>query len=396
MIDKVKNQKMKNYTIARLKQENLIVFEAVMGSFAYGTNLPESDVDIRGIFIQPIDDILGFGKIDQVADETNDIIYYEIGRFLDLLRANNPNILELLNVPEDCIKICHPIMNLIFERKNEFITKKCRWSFGGYAVEQIKKARGLNKKINWEESEMVRKTVLDFCYILEKGGSIPFKSWLASKKHLENGVEVNYTQEMYGLANIDHAHDVYAMYFLGKNAIAGIVSNEETANDVQLASIPKGILHSAYLTFNKDGYSSHCKKFLEYQEWLKHRNVARVNMVKEHGKKYDGKNMNHSLRLLTMANEIAEGKGIIVRRNPEEIKKLISIRKGEYEYEDLLKEAENLISAMDIKFEQSNLPKEVKTDMVHDLLVRMRKYNLASDESSLKYLLDKMNKNANL
>lgn len=391
-----------SYTIKDLKEKNLIIFEAVMGSHAYGTNLPESDTDIRGIFIQPVDDILGFKKIDQVADETNDIIYYEIGRFLDLLRSNNPNILELLNVPGDCINVCHPIMNLIFEKKNKFITKKCRWSFGGYAVEQIKKARGLNKKMNWEENEMVRKSVLDFCYILKDGGSVAFKKWLKSPEALDyrdyskltGGKRVYYKQEDFGLAAIDHGHDLYAMYIAPLGEVWGVVSDEEKANDVKLTSIPKNTDLKGYLYFNKDGYSSHCKKYLEYQEWLKHRNVHRVNMAKEHGKKYDGKNMNHCLRLLTMANEIAEGKGIIVRRNPEEIKKLIAIRKGEYEYEDLLKEAETLISAMDIKFEESKLPKEVNSEMVHKLLVTMRKFNLGGEENSLQYLLTKMHKNA--
>ena len=75
---------MKQYTIERIEKEGMIVFSAIMGSHAYGTNLPTSDTDIRGIFIQPLEDILGFGKVDQVADEKNDIIYYEIGRFLDL------------------------------------------------------------------------------------------------------------------------------------------------------------------------------------------------------------------------------------------------------------------------------------------------------------------------
>jgi len=153
----------------------------------------------------------------------------------------------------------------------------------------------------------------------------------------------------------------------------GIVSDPEVANDVQLTSIPKGYTPSGYLYFNKDGYSSHCKKYKEYQEWLANRNEVRVNMAKEHGKKYDGKNMNHCLRLLTVANEIAEGKGLNVRRPPEEIKKLIAIRKGEYEYEDLLIEAEGLIESMDKKFEECNLPEKVDRDFINDLLVKIRK-----------------------
>jgi predicted nucleotidyltransferase len=34
------------YTIEYLKKNNLIIFEAIGGSIAYGTNTPTSDIDI--------------------------------------------------------------------------------------------------------------------------------------------------------------------------------------------------------------------------------------------------------------------------------------------------------------------------------------------------------------
>ena len=111
-----------------------------MGSHAYGTAMPHSDTDIRGVFIQPINEILGFGYVEQVADKKNDIVYYEIKRFLELVQSNNPNILELLNAPEDCILHKDPVFDKILENKKKFITKVCKMSFAGYAIQQIKKA----------------------------------------------------------------------------------------------------------------------------------------------------------------------------------------------------------------------------------------------------------------
>ena len=96
------------YTIKDLKDKGLIIFEAIMGSQAYGTNTPESDTDIRGVFVQPLEDALKYGYVEQVSDETNDITFYELGRFIDLLIGNNPNILELLAAPKDCVKFVHP------------------------------------------------------------------------------------------------------------------------------------------------------------------------------------------------------------------------------------------------------------------------------------------------
>lgn len=375
-----------NYSLKKIQP--YIIFSAKMGSHAYGTNIPESDIDIRGIFVQPLDDILKYGYHDQVSDEKNDIIYYELKRFLELLEKNNPNILELLAAPEDCILIQDPLYDLIKSQTSKFITKRCRWTFAGYAIEQIQKARGYNKKMNWEENEMVRKSVLDFCYILSNNDAIPYKTWIKSYIRENRGVPldddhferfVSTYQKRFGLAKIDHAHDLYAMYDLVfsydenlAERAGGIVSDEETANDVRLVSIPKDVDFTAYLTFNKDAYSTHCKKFKEYQTWLKERNVNRVKMNKAHGKNYDSKNMMHVFRLLKMALEIANGE-LNVRRSPEEIKTLMKIRYGEYEYDDLLNESEAMIASLDKAFDESSLPSSIEKELIPNIELEIRK-----------------------
>ena len=364
---------MKNViNIEYLRKNNLIIFEGISGSIAYGTNTPDSDKDIRGVFVQPLEHVLKYGFIDQINDELNDVVFYEIGRFIDLLSKNNPNIIEILALPDDCILHCDEIFEQLMIARDSFLTKRVKYTFAGYAIEQIRKARGYNKKMNWEEKEMTRKTVLDFCYVLVDGGSKPFKKWLEGwNKHLS----VPETQKHFGLAAIDHARDLYAMYFArdGEEYGWGIVSNEETANDVQLTSIPKHIKMVAYLSFNKDGYSSHCSKYKEYQTWLKERNVNRFKMNKAHGKNYDSKNMCHTYRLLLMAHELAQGE-LRVRRTEEEREKLMKIRHGEYEYEDLLREAEAMIASLDEAFEKSTLPEKLDKDLVATWLLNMRKH----------------------
>lgn len=352
-----------NYTLDEIRKKNLIIFEAKMGSVAYGTSTPESDVDIRGVFVQPIDDIIKFGYAEQVSDSTNDVVFYELKRFLDLLEKNNPNILELLSPPEDCIIHKNPLYDLIIENRDKFITKECKWTFSGYAIQQIKKAQGYNKKINWEESEFTRKGILDFCYILKDGGSVPLNIYLKNLPNPEKSDHRNF-----GLAKIDHARDLYAMYYLPGSGIIG----SENANDVQLSSIPKGSYLEGYLSFNKDGYSSHCKKYSEYQTWLKNRNENRFKMNKAHGKNYDSKNMMHCVRLLTMGIEIAEGKGIVVRRSSDEIKNLMSIRHGEMEFNQLMEISTSLSSKLDESYRISNLPDRADSNIKHQLLYKIR------------------------
>jgi predicted nucleotidyltransferase len=45
------------YTLDYIKNNNLIVLEAISGSHAYGLNIETSDIDKRGVFICELDDI---------------------------------------------------------------------------------------------------------------------------------------------------------------------------------------------------------------------------------------------------------------------------------------------------------------------------------------------------
>ena len=78
-----------------------------------------------------------------------------------------------------------------------------------------------------------------------------------------------------------------------------------------------------------------------------------------------------------MAKEIAEGKGILVRR--ENAQELLSIRRGEVDLQSLIDRAENDIVEIDRLFKESDLPESVDLGFINDLLVSVRKefYGLA-------------------
>jgi predicted nucleotidyltransferase len=355
-------------TINDLKEKGLIIFEGIVGSQAYGIATPTSDVDIKGVFMSPFENILDFGYVEQVSDETNDTVYYEIRRFLQLLQTNNPTILELLNLPADCILHKDPIFDMILDKKDQFITKQCKYSFGGYAIEQIKKARGLNKKIV-KPMEKERKGVLDFCFVSYRQGSINVEEYL---RLMHGGLR----QEHISLTAIPHMRYTYGAYITGGMSLTGkkvkgIVQDREASNEVSLSEIPKGIEPAFVMQFNKDGYSTYCKEYREYWDWVEKRNPQRFadNMLHEGG--YDGKNLAHCHRLLDTAIEIGEGKGINVRRHNRD--QLLSIRRGEYDYDLLVKEAEDKIAKMDSLFEDSILPESIDIQFVNELLLKIRK-----------------------
>ena len=152
-----------------IEEPKHLLLKSISGSRAYNLALPSSDTDMKGIFVLPQKELYGLTYTDQVANETNDETYFEIGKFIDLLCKNNPNILELLSVPEQWVLFRHPLMDLI--KPEDFLSRLCFDTFAGYAKTQIKKATGLNKKIN-RSFERERKSPLDFCYVTESNGSV--------------------------------------------------------------------------------------------------------------------------------------------------------------------------------------------------------------------------------
>lgn len=362
---------MKNWTYESLKEQGLILFECISGSKAYGTDTPESDTDIRFVYILPLEDILGLGYVEQVNNPTNDITGWEIRRFMELLASGNPTVIEILAMPEDVTLFKHPVFDLLLNEADLFITKKLKNSMGGYARQQIQKATGQDKMMNWEKEKMERKGPLDFCYVTrKKGGSLPLLEWLervASDCKIDGFGDI--TQENLGAVPVPHMRDMYDLYIdIGGGFARGLVGEDGKSNDLRVASVPVGLQPAATLYYNKDGYSMHCKLYKQYQEWLEKRNDARWVDSQNHGQKIDGKNMLHCVRLLQMSREIASGQGVIVRRpNREE---LLNIRRGNgVVLADLVKWASEEIKVVDDLFDKSAIPDDVP-DEVRDRLLR--------------------------
>jgi hypothetical protein len=347
-------------TIQDLQQQNLILLECIAGSHSYGLAVPESDTDIRGIFIMPRDGFLGMHYVPQVANEINDIVYYELGRYVELLLKNNPTILELLFAPEDCIRIQHPCLKKL--QAFPFLSRLCESTFAGYAFTQIQKAKGLNKKIH-NPVAPERKNIIDFCYVTVGYQSVHLPKWLEDN-HLQ--------QEKCGLVRLANMREMYALFYdeVGKKGYKG-VAQSDMSNDVSLSSVEKEEQPLTYLSFNKDGYSSYCKVYREYWEWVEKRNEARYENTLSHGKNYDSKNMMHTFRLLDMAEEIATQKRVIVRRPNRDF--LLQIRKGAFEYADLVQTAEERATQLAYLYEQSGLPTEPDAVEAEKLLVELRK-----------------------
>ena len=440
---------MKKYNFEEIKKRNLLIYNYLRGSHCHGISTPLSDEDYCGIYLAPVEQILGLGLDyqDQISNETNDIVWYELQKFMNLLLKSNPTVLEALFVDDKYVEYEHPIMTEIKKHKEKFLTKKCFDSFFSYAKSQIKKARGLNKKINWEVPE--RKGILDFVYTYHKQGSSKIQNWLEYR---------NLKQKYCGLVNVPNMHDNYSVFydwgnhFLNENVtfedlkeaylddnvydtinivkrlkngeknldlvkklrqaqfknmvnfivktyglddyhgLTGLASLEywfklqkpigykgmtneaETSNELRLSSVEQGVLPICHISYNKDGYSSHCRVWKEYQDWIKHRNPVRYESNLK--KSYDAKNMCECFRLINCGIEIARGEGYKVDRSNIDADFLLDVKNHKYEYNELMEMLEKKNDEMEKAVAESTIPENIDVEFVNDLLLKIRKEQL--------------------
>lgn len=133
-----------------------ILYEIKSGSHLYGLNTPSSDLDYVGVYIE--DDLFDYLDLFKNKDEMDmsvkskqengkndkdaiDRKFYHITKFLKLLTENNPNILEMLFAPDDCIISIDPLFKKYFiNRKELFVSKRLIPKFIGYAISQEQKS----------------------------------------------------------------------------------------------------------------------------------------------------------------------------------------------------------------------------------------------------------------
>jgi hypothetical protein len=405
--------------LQELRDKNLIILECIVGSQAYGTALPESDVDKKFIYIEPLESVLRDEHSIQL-NVTKDYVGYEIGRFAELVASGNPNMLDLLAMPEDCIISMSPLFKKYFaDNWQKYLTKEVENAFGRYASSQIEKSRGENKKVrNPQPKERLK--LIDFCWTAIDGKTIPIKDYLRSHRIHHESV---------GLAELDHMKYYYALYvdeaindffdtarkmaydkmpwphqlIYSPKTIVGwpkqyldlyfIYSYGLQATNKHLikykgiedkdgvqavtSNIPKGQKPLCYVFINKEAFQKHCKDWKDYWNWMENRNELRWKMNLESGAEYDTKNMAHCIRLLQMCLEILRDNKLIIRRpNREE---LLNIRSGKVPYEDLLKQAGDLMVEINEMAKTTSLPDKVDEKLIADSLfhIRQEAYNLS-------------------
>jgi hypothetical protein len=336
--------------------ENKVLYRYIRGSHCHGIATERSDVDYGGVFYLPNWTLLSTlpeSYQDEMADEKHDDTMWELNKFTRLLTTSNPTVLESLFVDGDCKIWVNQEFQAFFENRDKFLTQECFKPFGHYAAAQIRKARGLNKMIN--QPILERKTPVDFCYVTCNNDTKPIREWL-EMNHLK--------EENISLAKLNHARDAYAV-FLYPGGFC-----KPNGNDVHINNLPKGLTAVAFLFFNRDAYTIHCKDYKNQKEWEAKRNPVRYES--NLGKSYDAKNMSECIRLVRTCTEIAEGGTYKVNRKGIDDKFLLRVRAHDFEYEELMDIANADIEKMELAIEHSTIPEAIDRSLVESMMLEIR------------------------
>ena len=362
-------EKFRSKTIPEIEMEyNVkILLAFVRGSQMYGTATANSDVDITFVYKQPTQEILKGNYKEQITVGGNDVVGYEIERYLQLLGQNNPNIIESLDIPEDCLIYKHPSMDSVLHSQSQWLSRAVEKTILGYADSQIKKATGLNKNMNNPQPHE-RKSILEFCYVVQDGNTVPFLDFFEVYDYYHEG-KSDYNK--WGLVKMDNGKQLYALYPNSKDEFYRGLVKEDSVN-LRISNVENTDFEKTCYTFiyNLDGFEAHCKAWGSYKKWESERNPERFRMNQEAGQNVDLKNMMHLFRLLEMASNISLGLGIQVRSKNVEF--LREIREGKHNYDTLMEEAERMFKEIKSKFISVDLPESTDKEKIKELLLKFR------------------------
>ncbi len=291
------------------------IFLTIHGSNAFGTNIPDSDLDVKGICIPPKEIILGFNnKFEQAEQNDPDLVIYSLQKFMYMAANCNPSLIEFL-YPEPRFHIIKTgLGQKLINNRHLFLSKKAKHTFNGYAISQLKRMRTHR------------------AWLLNP----PKKQPQRADYGLEEGKKVS--------SSVQGAFD-------------NLLKRGATFDGAVMVLLDK-----------EKKYATAVNHWKQYENWKKTRNPARAKLEAKFG--YDVKHAMHLVRLMRMCREIlTTGKVIVFRPDAEE---LLAIRNGAWKYEELISWAEKQDEELNELYEDCNiLPHQPDREKLNDLCIEL-------------------------
>ncbi len=300
-----------------------IILLTLGGSYAYGLENENSDLDIRGIAIENKLEILGLQNFEQFINEQTDTTIYGLRKLVSLILNCNPNTIELLGTKPEHIFVCNKYGKLLKNNINLFLSQKARKSFGGYANQQLRRLENALCRNNYSQSrkeEHMLNTI---------------------KRELEN-IEGRYQKLTEGSLNL----------YIDKSSKEGY--DTEIFMDCNLEHYPlrdfKNIHSEMFNVIN--GYNK-----------LNHRNSKKDEY-------HLNKHASHLIRLFLMGTEILKGEGVKTYRGKDK-ELLLDIKNGRYTFEEIFEMVDKYEKEFKYASENTSLPSKPRYKEVEELLVNI-------------------------
>lgn len=352
--------------------ERHTIFETVVGSRAYGIHKPDSDYDKAGVMIPGPEYIFGNLKFEQYRSNETDRVIYDLRKAIGLIADNNPNMLDLLWTPQRCVVKTTPYWDEVVEKRDLFISKRCRYTFSGYAVAQLNRIKTHRKYLLDPPKEPPTRKDLG----LPEVSIFPtaqLKAVCSAALHFiveeEKQNFFNELDSIYGdyviptLARyIDPEQRALAMEWLQ----IGIKSQAKTFLNVGTQYLKDEYVDMAHKELS---YYNTKADYDRYLEWKKSRNKKRAEMEEKFG--FDLKHAAHLVRLCNMGVEILETGKINVDRTGIDADELVAIREGAWSYDKVEDYAKKSDEKLGVLYGTSTLRRSSDMKAINELCLKI-------------------------
>ena len=313
-IDIRKIIKTKEYDFLRNNEHlgNNVCLLGLSGSYAYGTNIECSDIDIRGITMLRPEELFSRTEFEQYVDENTDTVIYSFNKFIYLLTNCNPNTIELLGLKDEQYLYMNDLGKALLDNKDLFLSKRAADSFNEYAYAQLRRLDNKSaRKLTQKEQE----------------------------EHILHSIE-----------NAKHSfHDKYFDF------------PEDAINLYIDKAVQKGLTTEIFMDINLHHYPLRDYKNM----WVEMHNIikeyAKIGKRNLHAIEHNklGKHMMHLVRLYYMGIDILrDGKINTYREKEHDL--LMDIRNGKYlDGTTPTNEFRNIVADLKARFENAKLHTEL-------------------------------------
>jgi hypothetical protein len=313
-----------------------LIFLTFGGSHAYGTAMPDSDIDIKGCAFNSKADLIGMSKFEQIVETNTDTTIYSFNKLISLLLNTNPNTIEMLGCKPEHYLIFSPVARELIENRKMFLSRRAAQSFGSYANQQLRRLQNAVARDSLTQTE--------------------------KETHILNSVK-NAMSSFNG--RYESFNEGKICIYIDKSEKKDL--DTEIFMDVVLKKYPLRDYRSLWSEMNE---------VIKAYGKLNHRNNKKDEL-------HLNKHAMHLIRLYLMAIDIFEKEEIITYRS-DDLDLLLSIRNGKYmnddgtynyEFFELVNDYEK---RLDYAVSNSSLPAKPNYKMIEEFVISVNERVISS------------------